>query len=163
MSCGYDSANPAVLGSPPMTCLSVPSDQMPPPTPKLALTIAGTDSGAGAGVGADLRTFAALGVFGTLVVTAVTAQNTLGLREFLAMTPEMVQAQLDAVLEDLPVAAAKTGMLARFGVVELLADRARAAKLPPLVVDPVLVSSAAVPYSGAKSPRPTVTCSRRLW
>ncbi|MGA3352177.1 MAG: bifunctional hydroxymethylpyrimidine kinase/phosphomethylpyrimidine kinase [Acidimicrobiales bacterium] len=117
------------------------ADQEPRPTPKVALTIAGTDSGAGAGVGADLRTFAASGVFGTLVVTAVTAQNTLGVREFLAMTCEMVEAQLDAVLDDLPVAAAKTGMLGTFAVVELLAGRASEGQLPPLVVDPVLVSS----------------------
>jgi hydroxymethylpyrimidine/phosphomethylpyrimidine kinase len=121
---------------------------LPRPSPKVALTIAGTDSGAGAGVGADLRTFAASGVFGTLVVTAVTAQNTLEIREFLAMTPEMVQAQLDAVLDDLPVAAAKTGMLARFAIVELLAARAQAGKLPPLVVDPVLVSSSGSPIFG---------------
>jgi hydroxymethylpyrimidine/phosphomethylpyrimidine kinase len=74
-------------------------------------------------------------------VTAVTAQNTLGVREFLAMTCEMVEAQLDAVLDDLPVAAAKTGMLGTFAVVELLAGRASEGQLPPLVVDPVLVSS----------------------
>ena len=73
------------------------------PTPKVALTIAGTDSGAGAGAAADLRTFAASGVFGVLVVTAVTAQNTVGIRQFLPMPAEMVAAQLDAVLEDLPV------------------------------------------------------------
>jgi len=78
-------------------------------------------------------------------VTAVTAQNTLGVREFLAMTCEMVEAQLDAVLDDLPVAAAKTGMLGTFAVVELLAGRASEGQLPPLVVDPVLVSSSGEP------------------
>src|ERR1035438_2726265 len=111
-------------------------------TPKVALTVAGSDSGGGAGLAADLRTFCALGVFGTLVVTAVTAQNTVGVRDFLAMTPSMVAAQLDAVLSDMPVRAAKTGMLATSGIVKLLASRGAAGKLPPLVIDPVLVSSA---------------------
>jgi len=115
----------------------------------VALTIAGTDSGGGAGVAADLRTFSALGVFGTLVVTAVTAQNTLGVRDFLAIAPEMVAAQLDAVLSDMPVRAAKTGMLATPGTVRLLASRGAAGQLPPLVVDPVLVTSSGRPmFSG---------------
>ena len=113
----------------------------PSPTPKVALTIAGTDSGAGAGVAADLRTFAALEVFGAVVVTAVTAQNTLGVRKFLPLPADMVAAQLDAVLDDLAVRAAKTGMLATSAVVELLATRGEAGLLPPLVVDPVLVAS----------------------
>lgn len=113
--------------------------------PKVALTIAGSDSGGGAGLAADLRTFCALGVFGTLVVTAVTAQNTVGVRDFLAMTPAMVSAQLDAVLSDMPVLAAKTGMLATSGIVKLLAGRGAAGKLPPLVIDPVLVSSSGKP------------------
>lgn len=131
-----------------MTLEETPIPNAPTPTPRIALTIAGTDSGAGAGVAADLRTFAASGVFGTLVVTAVTAQNTLGLRQFLAMSPELVAAQLDAVLEDMDVRAAKTGMLATRGVVELLASRAAAGGLPPLVVDPVLVSSSGKPIFG---------------
>jgi hydroxymethylpyrimidine/phosphomethylpyrimidine kinase len=113
--------------------------------PKIALTIAGTDSGAGAGIAADLRTFAAIGVFGTLVVTAVTAQNTLGVREFLGMPASLVEAQLDALLEDMPARAAKTGMLGSSEVVKLLARRAGAGLLPPLVVDPVLVSSSGKP------------------
>ncbi len=114
-------------------------------TPKVALTIAGSDSGGGAGLAADLRTFCALGVFGTLVVTAVTAQNTLGVSDFLAMTPAMVAAQLDAVLSDMTVCAAKTGMLATSGIVKLLTSRGAAGELPPLVVDPVLVSSSGKP------------------
>ena len=109
--------------------------------PTVALTIAATDSGAGAGIAADLRTFGALGVFGTLVVTAVTAQNTLGVRKFLAMTTAMVEAQLDALLDDIPVRAAKTGMLATSANVKLLTSRSAAGDLPPLVVDPVLVAS----------------------
>jgi len=115
------------------------------PTPKVALTIAGTDSGGGAGIATDLRTFGALGVFGTLVVTVVTAQNTVGVRDFFAMTPAMVAAQLDAVLADFSVGAAKTGVLARAETVKLLATRGAAGQLPPLVVDPVLVSSAGAP------------------
>lgn len=117
----------------------------PSRTPRVALTIAGSDSGAGAGIAADLRTFAALGVFGTLVVTAVTAQNTVGVREFLAMTPALVAAQLDAVLSDFDVRAAKTGMLATADTVDLLASRGAAGQLPPLVIDPVLVSSRGKP------------------
>ena len=131
-----------------MTHENPPEPAAPSATPKIALTIAGTDSGAGAGVGADLRTFAASGVFGTLVVTAVTAQNPVGLRQFLALSPDMVAAQLDAVLDDMAVAAAKTGMLATRGVVEMLAKRAAAGELPPLVVDPVLVSSSGRPIFG---------------
>ncbi len=131
-----------------MTHEQAPISNAPSPTPTIALTIAGTDSGGGAGVAADLRTFAASGVFGTLVVTAVTAQNTVGLRQFLAMSPELVAAQLDAVLEDMDVGAAKTGMLASRGVVELLASRAARGVLPPLVVDPVLVSSSGKPIFG---------------
>jgi hydroxymethylpyrimidine/phosphomethylpyrimidine kinase len=119
------------------------------PTPKVALTIAGTDSGGGAGVAADLRTFGAHGVFGALVVTAVTAQNTVGVRDILALSPAMVAAQLDAVLDDLAVRAAKTGMLATAGIVQLLATRGAEGRLPPLVVDPVLVASSGDPlFSG---------------
>lgn len=115
------------------------------PTPKVALTIAGTDSGGGAGVAADLRTFGALGVFGTMVVTVVTAQNTLGVKQAFAMSPEAVAAQLDAVLSDFSVGAAKTGVLARADTVRLLASRGAAGGLPALVVDPVLVSSVGAP------------------
>jgi len=122
-----------------------PSEQALRPTPPVALTIAGTDSGAGAGVGADLRTFAALGVFGTFVVTAVTAQNTVGVRNFLAIPPALVDSQLEALLEDLAPRAAKTGMLATAAVVKLLAARGSAGDLPPLVVDPVLVGSSGKP------------------
>ena len=117
-------------------------------TPKVALTIAGSDSGGGAGLAADLRTFSALGVFGTLVVTAVTAQNTLGVKDFLALDPALVEAQLDAVLSDLDVRAAKTGMLATSVIVKMLARRGAAGALPPLVVDPVLVSSSGKPMFG---------------
>jgi hydroxymethylpyrimidine/phosphomethylpyrimidine kinase len=109
--------------------------------PPVALTIAGTDSGGGAGIAADLRAFAAYGVFGALVVSAVTAQNTLSVRGIVEMTPAFVEAQLAAVLDDLPVMAVKTGMLASADVVRVVADRAANGELPNLVVDPVMVAA----------------------
>jgi hydroxymethylpyrimidine/phosphomethylpyrimidine kinase len=109
--------------------------------PPVALTIAGSDSGAGAGIQADLKTFAALSVFGASAVTAVTAQNTAEVRRVFPLSPDLVLDQIEAVLDDLPVAAVKTGMLANAAIVEVVADLAAAGRLPNLVVDPVLVSS----------------------
>jgi hydroxymethylpyrimidine/phosphomethylpyrimidine kinase len=105
------------------------------------LTIAGSDSSGGAGLQADLRTFSALGVHGASAVTAVTAQNTIGVTAVLAVEPEMVRAQVEAVVDDLVVVAVKTGMLARPATVRAVAGLAAAGRLPHLVVDPVLVSS----------------------
>ena len=102
------------------------------------LTVAGSDSGGAAGIAADLTTFAALGVHGACVVTAVTAQDTLGVRAIHPVPLEVVGAQLDAVLEDLDPVAVKTGMLATPEVVRLVADRC-AGRI--LVVDPVLVAT----------------------
>ena len=110
-------------------------------TPRVVLTIAGSDSSGGAGLEADLRTFAALGVHGAVAVTAVTAQSTVGVTAVLAVEPEMVRAQVAAVVEDLVVAATKTGMLARPATVREVARLAAEGALPHLVVDPVLVSS----------------------
>jgi hydroxymethylpyrimidine/phosphomethylpyrimidine kinase len=110
-------------------------------TPAVAMTIAGSDSGGGAGIQADLVTFAALGVHGTSVITALTAQNTVTVAEVHVPPVEFLRAQLDAVLDDLPVVAAKTGMLATEPVVRTIAEVAAAGRLPTLVVDPVLVSS----------------------
>ncbi len=110
-------------------------------TPPVALTIAGSDSGGGAGIQADLVTFAALGVHGTSAISALTAQNTVGVAGVHVPPVEFLRAQLDAVLDDLPVAAVKTGMLATEEVVLAVADYAAAGRLPNLVVDPVLVSS----------------------
>jgi hydroxymethylpyrimidine/phosphomethylpyrimidine kinase len=110
-------------------------------TPPVALTIAGSDSGGGAGIQADLKSFAALGVFGTSAITAVTAQNTRAVTRVDVLDPLAVEAQIDAVLADLPVAAVKTGMLATAEIVELVARRAAAGDLPHLVVDPVMVAS----------------------
>ena len=114
-------------------------------TPPVALTVAGTDSGGGAGIAADLRTFAAHGVFGALVVTAVTAQDTERVHRIATSDPDMVAAQLGAVLGDLDVRAAKTGMLASVEIVAVLARFGAEGRLPPLVVDPVLVASSGDP------------------
>ncbi len=112
-----------------------------PSGPAVALTVAGSDSGAGAGLQADLKTMSALGVLATTAVTAVTAQDTVAVHAVHPIPPEVVAAQLDAVLGDLPVAAVKTGMLASGSTVETVARYAAAGRLPRLVVDPVLVAS----------------------
>ena len=109
-------------------------------SPAVVLTVAGTDSGGAAGIAADLTTFADLGVHGTAVVTAVTAQDTTGVRAVHAVPAATVLAQLDAVLEDLPVAAVKTGMLGTAEIVGLVAERLHVLGVP-LVVDPVLVAT----------------------
>ncbi len=110
-------------------------------TPAVALTIAGSDSGAGAGIQADLKAMSALGVFATTVVTAVTAQNTAEVTAVHPVPTDVVAAQLAAVLDDFAVGAVKTGMLATSPTVRMVADRAAAGDLPRLVVDPVMVAS----------------------
>ena len=107
-------------------------------SPPVALTVAGTDSGGAAGIAADLTTFAALGAHGACVVTAVTAQDTTGVHGVQVVPAEMVARQLRAVLDDLPVAVVKTGMLGTAEVVRLVASRLAGL---PLVVDPVLVAT----------------------
>jgi len=108
---------------------------------KIALTIAGSDSGGGAGIQADLKTFQQFGVFGTSVVVALTAQNTRGVRAVDTVSEAMVAAQLTALAEDLPPAALKTGMLAEAAIVRLVAKAIRENGWQPLVLDPVMVSS----------------------
>ncbi|MBO0886703.1 MAG: bifunctional hydroxymethylpyrimidine kinase/phosphomethylpyrimidine kinase [Acidimicrobiales bacterium] len=110
-------------------------------TPLVCLTIAGSDSGGGAGIQADLKAFSALGVFGTTAITAVTAQNTVGVDLVHVVPPEVVDAQISAVLDDLGPLATKTGMLATAANVAAVARRAVAGDLPNLVVDPVMVAS----------------------
>jgi hydroxymethylpyrimidine/phosphomethylpyrimidine kinase len=110
-------------------------------TPVVALSIAGSDSGGGAGIQADLKTFAAHGVFGTTALSAVTAQNTRAVTGVVTLDPAFVVAQVTAVVEDLAPAAVKTGMLALGPTVEAVAELAASGLLPHLVVDPVLVSS----------------------
>lgn len=106
-----------------------------------ALTIAGSDSGGGAGIQADLKTFAALHTFGTSAITAVTAQNTVEVRTALHLPPELVVAQINAVLDDIQPRAAKTGMLANAAIVRAVAETLHAAPELPLVVDPVAFTS----------------------
>ncbi len=121
-----------------------------------ALTIAGSDSGAGAGIQADLKTFAALGVYGTSAVTAITAQNTVGVRAVEEAPPALVAAQIDAVLEDIGADAAKTGMLASVAIIATTAGRIRAHALTRLVVDPVMVAK-----SGDRLLREDAVCALR--
>jgi hydroxymethylpyrimidine/phosphomethylpyrimidine kinase len=108
---------------------------------KIALTIAGSDSGGGAGIQADLKTFHQFGVFGTTAIVALTAQNTLGVRAVEVVSEAMVSAQLAALAEDLAPAALKTGMLADVGIVRLVSQAIRERGWAPLVVDPVMVST----------------------
>lgn len=105
-----------------------------------ALTIAGSDSGGGAGIQADLKTFTVMGVFGTTALTAVTAQNTLGVTGVYPLTPAQVEAQLDAVLSDLGTDAAKTGMLFDAPIIEVVADRLRHYGVTNFVLDPVMIA-----------------------
>src|SRR5262249_8444610 len=104
------------------------------------LTIAGSDSGGGAGIQADLKTFAALGVYGMSALTAVTAQNTTAVTSVLGLSPDLVEAQIRAVFEDIVVDCAKTGKLGSTAVVERVAALLAELKPPHLVVDPVMVA-----------------------
>jgi len=106
----------------------------------VALTIAGSDSGGGAGIQADLKTFAALGVHGTTAITAITAQNTVTVTAIQELPATLVRAQIDAVVEDLAPAAAKTGMLSSAAIIEAVAAAVREHELRQLVVDPVMVA-----------------------
>jgi hydroxymethylpyrimidine/phosphomethylpyrimidine kinase len=107
----------------------------------IVLTIAGSDSGGGAGIQADLKTFARFGVFGASVITAVTAQNTLGVRAWERVSPSLVRAQIDAVAEDLRPAAIKSGMLGDAEVVTAVAESVRRHELSPYVLDPVMAAT----------------------
>ncbi len=111
----------------------------------VALTIAGSDSGGGAGIQADLKTFAAFGCFGTSAIVAVTAQNTLGVHAIHAVPPAIIDAQLAALATDLPPDACKTGMLATAELVHLVADRIAEYRWGRYVLDPVMVASSGDP------------------
>jgi hydroxymethylpyrimidine kinase/phosphomethylpyrimidine kinase len=106
----------------------------------VALTIAGSDSGGGAGIQADLKTFAALGVHGTSAITAITAQNTVDVVEVLELPPTLVRAQIDAVVSDIGVDAAKTGMLSSAPIIDAVATAVLELSISKLVVDPVMVA-----------------------
>ncbi len=108
---------------------------------KIALTIAGSDSGGGAGIQADLKTFHQFGVFGTSVITAVTAQNTLGVRAWQALPVALIAQQIDALADDLPPLGVKSGMLGSAELVEAVAAGIARRKLPNYVLDPVMVAT----------------------
>ncbi|MDL4914014.1 MAG: bifunctional hydroxymethylpyrimidine kinase/phosphomethylpyrimidine kinase [Enterobacterales bacterium endosymbiont of Blomia tropicalis] len=105
-----------------------------------ALTIAGTDPSGGAGIQADLKTFSALGAYGTSVITALVAQNTCGVQSVYRVEPDFVAAQLDSVLDDVRIDSAKIGMLAETAIVERVANRLKRASLPFVVLDTVMVA-----------------------
>src|SRR4029453_10053643 len=108
---------------------------------EIALTIAGSDSGGGAGIQADLKTFQRFGVFGTSVVTAITAQNTVGVRAVHAVPVDIIEAQLNALAEDLPPVALKTGMLGSAEAARVVAAAITRYRWGPYVLDPVMVGS----------------------
>ncbi len=111
----------------------------------MVLTIAGSDSGGGAGIQADLRTFAAHRLHGASAITAVTAQNSIGVTAWEALSPDLVRAQIEAVATDMHLAASKTGMLASAALIQVVAEAARRLSLGPLVVDPVMVAKSGDP------------------
>ena len=112
---------------------------------RVALTIAGSDSGGGAGVQADLKVFFRFGVYGTSALTLVTAQNTLGVQRVHLLPPEVVYAQIESVAQDFPLHAAKTGALGDAAIVEAVAEAVRRFGVRPLVVDPVMVAKGGDP------------------
>jgi hydroxymethylpyrimidine/phosphomethylpyrimidine kinase len=112
---------------------------------KKALTIAGSDSGGGAGIQADLKTFMAFGVYGMSAITALTAQNTVGVQGIFDVSPEFVREQIRSVMTDIGADAAKTGMLSNAGIVKAVAEAVREFRIPNLVVDPVMVAKSGAP------------------
>lgn len=121
-----------------------------------AMTIAGSDSGGGAGIQADLKTFAAMGVFGTSAITALTAQNTRAVTAVVELDPQFVAAQIDAVVSDIGIDSAKTGMLANASIIEVVAAKVREHRIDRLVVDPVMIAK-----SGAALLRPDAVAALR--
>ena len=107
---------------------------------KKALTIAGSDSGGGAGIQADLKTFTAFGVFGMSAITALTAQNTVGVQGIFEVSPEFVTEQIKSIMTDIGTDAAKTGMLANEIIVNTVADAIEKFRIPNVVVDPVMIA-----------------------
>ena len=110
-----------------------------------AMTIAGSDSGGGAGIQADLKTFAALGVYGTSTLTAITAQNTIGVTDIHEIPTHIIAAQIEAVMADIGADAVKTGMLASSAIVEVVAEEVKRHRVSALVVDPVMVAKSGDP------------------
>jgi hydroxymethylpyrimidine/phosphomethylpyrimidine kinase len=122
----------------------------------IALTVAGSDSSGGAGIQADLKTFAALGVYGASIITAITAQNTQGVRAIHDVPPDIVEAQIDAVFDDLAVGAVKIGMLSRLATIEAVARALERNKAHNIVLDPVMVAT-----SGARLIAPEAIAALR--
>jgi len=110
-----------------------------------ALTIAGSDSGGGAGIQADLKTFTAFGVFGMSAITALTAQNTVGVQGIFEVTPEFVMEQIQSIMSDIGTDATKTGMLANEIIVETVAEAIERFNIPNIVVDPVMIAKSGDP------------------
>ena len=127
-----------------------------PATLPIALTIAGSDSGGGAGIQADLKTFAAIGVHGTSAVTCLTAQNPRGVYGIQAASPKLVRQQLDAIFAELPPVACKTGMLYSAAIIRVIAEFFADRKHPPLIVDPVMIAT-----SGAALLKPAAVRAMR--
>ncbi len=119
----------------------LPSSETPSCRYVRVLSIAGSDSGGGAGIQADLKTFSALGCYGMTAITALTAQNTQGVRAIHGVPPEMLRAQIDAVAEDIGVDAVKIGMLHAPEIVHVVADALRRYRMPHVVLDPVMVAT----------------------
>lgn len=115
------------------------------PRPPRILTIAGSDSGGGAGIEADLKTFTALGAYGMAAITSITAQNTVEVTAVYDLPPDLVAEQIDVVTRDIGVDAAKTGMLSQTGIVEAVADAVARNGIAKLVVDPVMISKGGAP------------------
>ena len=111
----------------------------------VALTIAGSDSGGGAGIQADIKSMQANGVFAASVITAVTSQNTVAVTDAMDLPVSLIASQLDAVMSDLPVAAAKTGMLSSAEIIECVSKKVVEHDIGPLVVDPVMISKSGFP------------------
>ncbi len=111
------------------------------PDIKAALTIAGSDPSGGAGIQADLKSFATLDVFGCAAITAITVQNTSAVKSSHPLEPDLVAQQIDVVASDIPIAATKTGMLANAAIVKAVAQAIKRNKLAPLIVDPVMVAT----------------------
>ena len=124
-----------------MTTIEPQPDILPVARYTRVLSIAGSDSGGGAGIQADLKTMAALGCYGMTAITAITAQNTLGVRAIQALPPELLAQQIDAVVEDIGVDAVKIGMLHDVGVVRVVADAIRRHRFAHVVLDPVMVAT----------------------
>ena len=112
---------------------------------KRVLTIAGSDSGGGAGIQADLKTFSSLGVYGMSAITSITAQNTVGVQGIHDLPPEFVALQIDSVISDIGVDAAKTGMLSSSAIIDVVASKVKKYKIPNLVIDPVMYAKSGDP------------------